>query len=190
MYEIIWFICFKTTTSCPGSFSPEVLAENPLSVVLTVSSLLEDRMLQFVESKRGVTSFLPPNLPSHEHVGKTQRNVPVIRSFLRCFLPKIYYSQRAWWKVEVWATRPPKLWPTLISEMRVWDEFDKFSANFNESCLWIGSCSDKLKCLQVYWAVSQLRKGTAVSDFQQHTRQKRPCHADLVVLDPESGRVM
>ena len=51
MYEIIWFVCFKTTTSCPGSFSPEVLAENPLSVVLTLlSSLLEDRMLQFVES--------------------------------------------------------------------------------------------------------------------------------------------
>ena len=31
------------------------------------------------------------------------------------------------------------------------------------------------------------RKGTAISDFQQHSRQKRPCHADLIVLDPESG---
>ena len=37
------------------------------------------------------------------------------------------------------------------------------------------------------WIHEFLRKGSAVSDFQQHSRQKRPCHADLIVLDPESG---
>eukprot|EP00913_Durusdinium_trenchii_P001836 g1702.t1 len=29
--------------------------------------------------------------------------------------------------------------------------------------------------------------GTAVSEFHQHPRPKRPCHADLIILDPESG---
>ena len=30
------------------------------------------------------------------------------------------------------------------------------------------------------------RKGSAVSSFEQ-SFQKRPCHADLVIVDPESG---
>ncbi|CAJ1395709.1 unnamed protein product [Effrenium voratum] len=33
----------------------------------------------------------------------------------------------------------------------------------------------------------RFEKGSAVSVFQQHARPKRPCHADLVVIDPETG---
>jgi len=173
----------------PENFGAVVIddARIPILSITSENQVLVDLAINSHHAIEHVRWFhhigaVPPNPP-------TVVQVPVLTVTLRCL---------KWW---LRMRRIPRMkdgaLPTVVWMLLAMHSCAEQSGSFSPEVLAENPLSVVLTLLsaffQRYTTVSGLdgklkyEKGTAVSDFQQHTRQKRPCHADLVVLDPESG---
>lgn len=173
----------------PENFGAVVIDEAriPILSITSENQVLVDLAINSHHSIEHVRWFhnigaVPPNPP-------TVAQVPVLTVTLRCL---------KWW---LRMRRIPRMkdgaLPTVVWMLLAMHSCAEQSGSFSPEVLAENPLSVVLALLsaffQRYTTVSGLdgklkyEKGSAVSDFQQHSRQKRPCHADLIVLDPESG---
>jgi len=175
------------STGFPDGFTVLVIddARIPILSVTTGSHVLVDLALNSHHSIQHVSWFrnvgaVPPNPP-------TVVQVPVLTVTLRCL---------KWW---LRMRRIPRMkdgsLPTVAWMLLAMHVCAEQSGSFSPELLSENPLAAVLALLsaffQRYTTVSgldgklQFEKGSAVSSFQQ-SFQKRPCHADLVILDPES----
>lgn len=177
------------STGFPEDFAAVVIddARIPILSITHGSQVLVDLAINSHHSIEHVRWFnkigaVPPNPP-------TVSQVPVLTVTLRCL---------KWW---LRMRRIPRMkdgaLPTVAWMLLAMHSCAEQSCSFSPELLAENPLSAVLSLMsaffQRYTTVSGLdgklkfAKGTAVSEFHQHPRPKRPCHADLIILDPESG---